>query len=421
MQQNHEVALTESDLAMLAGDAGSAVAFAMRVVVGMAIASEAGSLLDVSRAHIDGCLYHGQAGLDFARRLADGGARVVIPTTLNVSSLDLLHPDLYRGPTEEADAARALMTAYEEMGCRPTWTCAPYQLSDRPGFGEHIAWAESNAIVFANSVLGARTDRYGDFIDIAAAITGRAPAAGFHLDENRRAGVVYDVGDLFDPSDRSDAFFAILGHLLGRRCGTSVPAVEGIDAATEDQLKAMCAAGASSGALALIHVIGVTPEAPDRAAAGVTADTPVVRVDQDMLAAARTELSTADADAPIGTVSLGTPHYSIDQLVTVDLLFGGRLVHDTLVCYVNTNRAALEHAGQLGIVARLEEAGVKLVVDTCTYVTAILDDRPGIAMTDSAKWAFYAPGNLGIDVVFATMAECVESAVAGRAVFDGPR
>ena len=161
----------------------------MQLVIAAGKAVGATELLDISGAHIDSCLYHGQASLDFAERLSAAGATVAVPATLNVSSLDLLHPDLYRGDPDTARRARALMDAYVAMGCRPTWTCAPYQLASRPTLGEQVAWGESNAIVFANSVLGARTNRYGDFLDISCAITGRAPATGLHTDEGRLATV----------------------------------------------------------------------------------------------------------------------------------------------------------------------------------------------------------------------------------------
>src|SRR6266508_2019524 len=174
---------------MLAGTEGAASQFAMRVIVKLAELAGAAELISIASAHIDGCLFHGYAGLDFAERLVRGGAAVRVPTTLNVSSLDLLHPDRYRGDPETARAARRLMDAYVAMGCRETWTCAPYQLPVRPAFGEHVAWAESNAIVFVNSVLGARTGRYGDFVDICAAITGRVPNAGLHLSKRRRGQV----------------------------------------------------------------------------------------------------------------------------------------------------------------------------------------------------------------------------------------
>jgi predicted aconitase len=171
-------ALEEADRAMLDGARGEAVALAMRVVVGTARASGAPRLLSVESAHIDGCLYHGRAGLDFAERLVALSGQVAVPTTLNVGSLDLLHPGLVRADAELADAGRRLMDAYVAVGCAPTWTCAPYQISARPAAGTHVAWAESKAIAFVNSVLGARSDRYGDFLDIAAALTGRSRTPG---------------------------------------------------------------------------------------------------------------------------------------------------------------------------------------------------------------------------------------------------
>src|SRR4051812_42143830 len=190
--------LTDSDNALLHGAGGGAAQLAMRLIVRLARALDAPTLRDITRAHIDGCLYHGQASLDFAERLVALGGQVRIPTTLNVSSLDLLHPARYRGDATTGTAARRLMDAYVALGCRATWTCAPYQLPDRPAFGEHIAWAESNAIVFANSVLGARTNRYGDFIDICAALTGRVPDSGLHRDEERHGRILFTLRGLPD-------------------------------------------------------------------------------------------------------------------------------------------------------------------------------------------------------------------------------
>ena len=183
------------------------------------------------------------------------------------------------------------MDAYVAMGCRPTWTCAPYQLPDRPAFGEHVAWAESNAIVFANSVLGARTNRYGDFIDICAAITGRVPDHGLHTDEARRATVVVRLEGLTDALLDDELLYPVLGHLLGRRAGSDVWAIDGLPPNTsEDRLKAIGAAAASSGSVALFHAIGVTPEAPtwEAVAAERTREETVTLAD---LRAARDELS----------------------------------------------------------------------------------------------------------------------------------
>jgi predicted aconitase len=153
-KQHQGVELTGYEQELLCGERGEAAQLAMRIVVGVARAAEASRLIEVRSAHVDSCLYHGQASLDFAERLVSADAQVAVPTTLNVGSLDLLHPGLYRGDAQTARNARRLMDACLDMGCRPTWTCAPYQLPDRPGVGEQVAWAESNAIVFANSVLG---------------------------------------------------------------------------------------------------------------------------------------------------------------------------------------------------------------------------------------------------------------------------
>ncbi len=182
------------------------------------------ALIPITGAHVDSCLYHGQATLDFVDRLVDGGATVRVPTTLNVGTIDLLHPELWRGDPELADRGRRLMDQYRALGCRPTFTCAPYQLADsRPGLGDQVAWGESNAIVFANSVLGARTNRYGDFLDIACAVVGRVPDAGLHRTENRAARVVVRLAPDVPPAlIDDDAFYPVLGIVVGRLVGGTV-------------------------------------------------------------------------------------------------------------------------------------------------------------------------------------------------------
>jgi predicted aconitase len=415
------VRLRDSDRALLAGAEGPAGQVAMRIVVEMARVAGAAELLDVTSAHIDGCLYHGRAGLDFAERLLRDGAAVRVPTTLNVASLDLLHPDRFRGDPTTAKAARRLMDAYVAMGCRQTWTCAPYQLPERPGFGEHVAWAESNAIVFANSVLGARTARYGDFIDICAAITGRVPHAGLHLTDRRRGQLVFDVRGLPERLCDQDLLYPLLGHLIGARSGRLVPVVDGLPAAvTEDRLKAVGAAAASSGEVGLVHVVGSTPEAPTLAEALQHHPAhEVVEVTPAMLRTARDQLTTAgNGSARLVGVNVGTPHFSEAEFGHLVALLAGRPVHPEVEFYASTGRHVLARIEALGWAASLEAAGVRLVVDTCTYVTSILEHTDGVVMTSSAKWAWYAPGNLGVRVVLGSLRECVESAVEGRIVRD---
>jgi predicted aconitase len=409
--------LTPDDRAMLGGGEGEARRLAMRLLVAIGETQGAPCLIDITGAHIDGCLFHGQAGLDFAERLAASGDQVRVPTTLNVSSLDLLHPDRYRGDPETAALARRLMDAHVAMGCEPTWTCAPYQLPRRPAAGEDVAWGESNAIVFVNSVLGARSDRYGDFTDICAALTGRVPYAGLHVPANRRASVVIRVRDVPAALLEADVLYPVLGQVVGEIAGTEVAVIDGLPPVTEDRMKALGAAAASSGGVALCHVAGSTPEAPTVEAA-LPEDRPVRRVDvtMDRLRLVRDALTTARGDR-LDAVSLGTPHYSVAELEQLAGLLpaGTRLA---VPAYVSTSRAVLAEAEAQGLLGAIEAAGVRLVTDTCTYVTPILDPAARTVMTDSGKWAWYAPANLGVDVVFGSLAECVRSAVAGRVVRD---
>jgi hypothetical protein len=393
----------------------------MRLVLRAAEATGATALIDVTRAHVDSCLYHGEATLDFVDRLVDGGARVTIPTTLNVGALDLLHPELYRGDPRTAERGRLLMDRYRALGARPTFTCAPYQLADaRPALGEQVAWGESNAIVFCNSVLGARTNRYGDFLDIAAAITGRVPYAGLHRTDARRATLVLRLADDVPPALRdSDSLFPVLGMVLGRRAGSAVAAIVGLPPGqSEDRLKALGAAAASSGSVAMVHVVGSTPEA--RTLDVALQHAPPAAEETITLAelrAARDELSTATGDR-VAAVSLGTPHASVSELERYAALLAGRRVHPDVEMLVSTARDTLTEA--TAATSLLRDAGVVLLVDTCSYIAPILRRADGPVMTDSAKWAYYAPGNVGAHVVFASTEACVESAVAGRIVREDP-
>jgi predicted aconitase len=384
---------------------------AMELLVAAAPASGASELLDVVGAHIDGCLYHGVAGLDFARALADQGAKVSVPTSLNVSSIDLIHPDLYRGPEAESRAAIELMHSYVEMGCSPTWTCAPYQLSVRPGLGDQVAWGESNAIVFANSVLGARTNRYGDFMDICCAITARAPASGLHTDEGRRATLLIDVQVpewLLD----DELLYPVLGHVLGQEAGTEVAVIAGLDErADEDRLKALGAAAASSGAVGMFHIVGVTPEAATISeASGGMAPARTVVVDIERLSAARAAIDAGGGQ--LAAVSVGTPHISIQELEALGVMVTG--LKSIVPFYVNVGRDVLEEASERQHLGSITDFGATFVTDTCTYITPIMEDLEGVVMTNSGKWAYYAPGNIGVDVTLGSLEECVRSAVAGQ-------
>ena len=407
--------LSTRDRAMLGGDAGAGVASAMEILCAYAEAVGADRLLDIAGAHIDGCLYHGQVSLDFVERMAAGNARVAVPTTLNVGSLDLIHPEIMRVPEAEAKPARRLMVAHEALGCLPSFTCAPYQTMFRPRFGEQIAWGESNAIVFANSVIGARTNRYGDFIDLCCALTGRAPACGLHLDENRAGRALFRLDGF---GEATDSVFIGVGLIVGRETGEAVPVIEGLPIPRdEDQLKALGAAAASTGSVALFHAIGITPEAPDLPTATGGLPPLVERiVTPDDVAMAVRALSAVPDETPLAAVCLGTPHYSYGEWLRLIAMLRDIGPAAGVPIYVNTGRETLARLEAEEAFMGLEGAGLIPVADTCTYVTAILEDLGGAVMTASGKWAHYAPGNIGVRVAFGELRDCILSAAAGRVV-----
>ncbi len=413
------LSLSAADRDMLEGGRGPAPRLAMSILARMAEVYRAERLLDISAAHIDSTIYIGEAGLEFAERLATLGAKVAVPATANVSGLDELHWQEWAVPAGWAGNAQRQMEAYRQMGCLPTWTCAPYQTAMKPVFGQQIAWGESNAIAFANSVIGARTERYPDLLDICCAITGRVPAVGLHLSENRAGQLLVNLLDVPLELQQDDSFYPVLGHLLGKVAGDLIPVVSGLEITpTEDQFKALCAAGASSGAIALLHIVGVTPEAPTLSAAFQgRAPQAVYDVGMAQLRAARRELTTAEG-AQLDMVILGSPHFSLAEFRQLAPLLAGRRKHPAVEFLVTSSRAMAHLARQAGYVQALAEFGGRITVDTCILATPMLPPSITRLMTNSAKYAYYAPGLLNTEVTFGSLADCVRSAEAGVVLRD---
>jgi len=409
--------LTAEENAMLAGTSGEATAMAMRILADMARIQGADTFVPIVSAHIDGCLYHGASGVEFAETLLSRGGRVTVPSSLNVGALDLLNPARNRLNDCERDLARRQMNAYVAMGCLPTWTCAPYQAGHRPQAGDDIAWAESNAIVFANSVLGARTNRYGDFLDICCALTGRAPCVGLHRPENRFATLHIDTSSIAGPLKQEDAFYAVLGSWLGRTAGDRVAVFSGLPpSVTEDQLKAMGASAASSGSVALFHVAGVTPEAPTLAAAlnhQPARDTIVLS--RETINSERDLLSTAAGDQ-LDVVAVGSPHFSYAEFEELLRHLDGQ--HCTVPLLACTGRHVISKLEKNGLLESLRGLGVEIITDTCVVVSPILERSGGVLMTNSGKFAYYSPSLTGHEVIFGSLADCVCSAVTGTVTRD---
>jgi hypothetical protein len=410
-----DLRLSRKDEACLAGEHGPAVRMAMSILVRMARVYRASEFLDITRAHIDATIYVGDAGLEFAEKLASLGARVSVPSTVNVSGVDEHHFREWPVPEDWASKAHRQMIAYQSMGTIPIWTCAPYQTEHAPRLGEQIAWGESNAIVFANSVLGARTERYPDYLDICAAIAGRVPAVGLHLEENRGGELVLDLAAVSAAVSSRDDFYPILGHLMGKLAGERIPVLVNLDAEpTRDQLKSLGAAAASSGSVALFHVVGVTPEAPtlEEALRG-RSPLETIEVSMDELRKARSELTTSTGEK-LDLVVLGSPHFSFEEFRTLAPLLEGRERHPDVTFLVTTSRIMRELAAKAGFVRALEAFGGKITVDTCILATPMLPKSVRRLMTNSGKYALYSPGLLDVEVAFGSLEECVLSAVEGR-------
>jgi predicted aconitase len=409
------VTLTDDERAIAAGSRGDGAAMAMRIVAEAGRLMGAGRLLPIASAHIDGALYHGDSGTLFAEKLVAGGARVSVRATLNVGAIDLTGCSRNLLPPHERAMASRMMTAYRELGCEQTWTCAPYQAGHRPRFGTDVAWGESNAVAFCNSVLGARTNRYGDFLDIACAIAGRAPDYGLHRTANRVATVVVDVSRVDAAFLSSDIAWPVLGNLYGRVIGDAVGVMSGISTHPgEDALKGFGAAAASSGSVGLFHIAGVTPEAPDlKTALNGAAPVERIAVTDDMVRDSQRRLSTAERADRVDAVAIGSPHLSLEEFGRLESLLRGRRVNVPI--YACTGRHVLAELDAQGRRTALESNGIIVVADTCIVVTPILPSKAGgVLMTNSGKFAHYALPNTGYAVLYASLADCVESAVSGR-------
>lgn len=409
------VELTAAERATAGGNDGAAMA--MRIVADAAGLLGASRLIPIRSAHIDGAVYHGDSGTVFAEKLVAGDAKVTVPSTLNVGALDLMGCSVQRMADHNRSMAKRMMKAYLNMGCQPTWTCAPYQAGHRPDAGTDVAWGESNAVVFCNSVLGARTNRYGDLLDIACAITGKAPDSGLHRPVNRYATLVFDVSGLPERFLDSEVAWPVLGNLFGKLAGDTVGVVDGLKKSPgEDRLKAFGAAAASSGAVGLFHMVGITPEAPTLdAACGGKQASDTIRVTTQMVSEARRGLSTAEKTNQLDAVAIGSPHLSQNEFGALENLLNERKT--SVPIYACTGRHALAALEKSGARSRLEAMGVVIVADTCIVVTPILPEMDGgILMTNSGKFAHYAPGNTGYAVLYGTLEDCVESAVAGKPI-----
>ena len=415
-----------------------ATRMAFQTVKRVAAISNATKLLPIACAHIDAVTFIGQGGLRFAQKLAELGGKVSVPTTLNSQSVDRRRWAELGVDASLAKNANAVGDAYLKLGAEMSFTCAPYLLPTKPSFQDNIMWGESNAVVYANSVLGARTEKYADYFDICAAIIGKVPNIGVHIESNRQPKIVIDAtsfiqqhilpyaGNAVDSS--IDAFFPLMGWLCGNLSDGHVPLILGFDKidVTEDNLKAFCAAYGTTGTAPLFHMAYVTPEAK--------ADTTVVQMRDNCrkgfvevkmvdVRDAYISLDSGNIDNDCGEidlVALGNPHLSITELKLLSerISADGRPKKSSVEVVATLSREVLEKGKEFGYTHELEKFGVKFINDTCWCMLLsppiIPEDLNARILTNSGKYAHYGPALTNRSVRFGSFNDCIEGAKTGK-------
>ncbi|RFU28172.1 hypothetical protein B7463_g8168, partial [Scytalidium lignicola] len=413
--------LTSFDRELLDGTHGKAAEAAARIVIKMAYIQNATELIDIKQAHIDGCVYTGPATLQFAQQFNKWGAKVRIPASMNSISVDRrrwcaqgIDPALGNPASELADA-------YVYMGVSPSYTCAPYLLNTAPTKDDHITWGESNAAVFANSVLGARTIKCPDYLDICVALTGRAPNAGPHITANRRAQIKISLPRI---CNTDDSLFPLLGYVVGDIAANQIPIITGIEDTliTKDDLKAFSAAFATTSSSSMFHLAGITPEALGGQELEIQLSVAsCVAITFSELQRAWCQLNSG-LDTYIDLISLGNPHFSYDEFANLAHLCNGQKKSDAVSVVVTCGRDTYARAYRDGHIPMLEDFGVQVITDTCwcMIVEPLIPVHAKTIMTNSAKYAHYGVGLTGRQIRFGSLAQCIEAACSGQASHDLP-
>lgn len=402
--------LSPFDADCLSGAYGPARALAMQAVVRTAAIMGARELVDVSGVHVDACIYTGPAGLAVAEKLVALGARFAVPTTLNALSVDQRRWRSLNCPPALAEPASRLADLYVAMGAERSFTCAPYLLSKRPQMGDRIAWAESNAVVFANSILGARTLKTPDLLDVMIGLTGRAPLCGPYLDAERRPKLQISLPSFVDADD---SLYPLAGYLVGQLAGPHIPLVLGLHdpSPNDDHMKAFGAAFATLSGAAMFHVAGVTPEAH----AGLDVDLPLLRVDREEVVRAFQSLDGADREE-VDLVALGNPHLSVSELSRIAQLCHGRVRHPFTALVLTASRETTARAEAQGALAPIRAFGGEILNDTCWCMIQepVIPATSRTIMTNSGKFAHYGPGLTGRGLRFGSLQACIDAAATGR-------
>ncbi|MDB2372907.1 aconitase X catalytic domain-containing protein, partial [Amylibacter sp.] len=403
-----EIHLSNSDKKMLAGDNGEATKIAMEVLCLMAAAQNADKLIDVSRGHIDGCILAHDANLHFAEKMLDMGASVIIPTTINAISVDRENWKSQGVAPDLGGKASRLADAYVKMGAYPTFTCAPYLLDEKPSKGEVIGWSESNAVIYANSVIGARTQKHPDYLDLFIAMTGRTPNTGVYLEENRKP--VCEIQVVL-PSNFDDAIWPMIGWLAGHKSPNGIPVLNGLEdiLISNDDLKALCAAFGTTSAAPMIHIKGHTPESELQSAKDAKYTT---IMPNDLL---NLWQNFNNGNNKIDLVAIGSPHASTSECLKFLELLEENNERVTVPTILTIGRETLSNLNHQGSLNKLSKLGVQVISDICwcSITEPVFPPEAKSLLTNSGKYAHYGEGLTGRNVRFGSLSDCALAAMTG--------
>jgi len=394
--------LTKQEQKMLDGAEGYAVRKSMEILTALGDIYGAKSLIRVGSVQVSGVSYHnlGDAGLEFLNELAKDG-KVKVLTTLNPAGMDLENWRQLGISPEFAEKQNLVIDAFKKMGILISCTCTPYLIGNLPLYGEHIAWSESSAVTFANSVIGAKTNREGGPSALAAAFVGKTPCYGLHLDENRVPDVHVQINaELTKLSD-----WGALGYAIGKKAENKIAYITGVKAVELDELKSFCASVVTYGAKPLFYMKGVTPGAELQAQ-----PKEIVTIEQADIKQAYDEINDEVSD--IELVCVGCPHCSINEIAKVSELLKGKKVAEGTEFWVATSRTTKQLADKRGYTEVIEAAGAKFACDTCMAVAPLKGRFKSLATT-SAKGCFYSRQN-SMKTKMGSIKECVQAAVTGK-------
>jgi predicted aconitase len=394
--------LTSEEKEMLDGGQGKAVQKAMQILASLGTIYGAERMIPVSSVQIAGVSYDnlGEAGLAFLAEMADGGGRARVLTTLNPAGMDIENWQVLGISPDFAEKQTRVLEAFSRMGVTTSCTCTPYLIGNLPELGDHLAWSESSAVCYVNSIIGARTNREGGPSALAAALTGRTPEYGMHLTENRKPTLSIKV----DTKLTENSDFGALGKLIGEKIEVSkaIPYIRGVESASLENLKSFCASLATFGGAALFHMPGITPEADESSPPGDG-----FRITQADLQATATSLNDGNLEQ-VDFASLGCPHLTIDEIARIAYLMEDRQVKFEV--WITTARPIKHLADQLGYTRIIEAAGARFAADTCCVVAPI-QGRFSVIATDSAKACYYAYSKNKLKTVFLPFDEVVRLAL----------